>query len=147
MSVRRRSGSVVLGLLVALATLFGVACLCAGTGKAPQMRSADHAAVYGVPAPDSPGARRLAADPNGSRGQVVGANGRVIDLPCLSPGHQQCDGTPVADTPTTGPVPQPQPLGLPARVLLGPAVPPAPAPRYAPPPRPPDLHVLQVLRS
>ncbi|MEV7283523.1 hypothetical protein AB0O01_02955 [Streptomyces sp. NPDC093252] len=139
MSARRRSGSVVLGLLVALATLFGVACLCASTSapKGPhagtaQIRSADFTAVTGG---------------QGPQGFVLGANGQVLDLACLSPGHQQCDGTPVADTPTTGPVPQPQPLGLPARPAPGEAGAAPPATRYAPPPRPPDLHVLQVLRT
>ncbi|MFE2045200.1 hypothetical protein ACFXAZ_30650 [Streptomyces sp. NPDC059477] len=125
MTVRRRSGSVVLGLLVALATLFGVACLCAqANAQAGPQRSGP--AVHTVQG---------------------GQNSRVLDLICLSPGHQECDGTPAVDTPTTGPVPQPQPLGLPARVAPGPVEVPTLTVRYAPPPRPPDLHVLQVLRT
>ncbi|MFJ6661790.1 hypothetical protein ACIQNG_36380 [Streptomyces sp. NPDC091377] len=127
MTVRRRSVSMVLGLIVALATLFGVACLCAKTYP-PQYPSAD--------APTS-----VAYVTHGT------PDGQARGLACLSPGHQQCDGAPAVDTPTTGPGPQPQPLVPPALIDSRPAGVPFRSTRYAPPPRPPDLHLLQVLRT
>ena len=118
-----RTGAVALALLVVLATLLGVACLCspghAGQSEPVTIASAAH---HG---PDRPGHERA----------------------CLSPGHDHCGTKLAVDTPTTGPGPHPQPLGLPARVDSRPA-PVAPATTwYTAAPRAPDLHVLQVLRT
>ncbi|MFF4754367.1 hypothetical protein ACWD5R_24530 [Streptomyces sp. NPDC002514] len=123
MSVRRRSGGVVLGLLVALATLLGVACLCSH-GHAIQ---AEPVAVVSV-THDSP-------------------VGHVREHACLSPGHEQCGAKPAVDTPTTGPGPQPHPLGVPVQVEFRPVLALTVTARYEAAPRAPDLHVLQVLRT
>ncbi|MFF4550764.1 hypothetical protein [Streptomyces sp. NPDC001435] len=120
MSARRRTGSVVLGLLVALATVFGAVCLCA---HGPTVQPVAVLSAYDT----SDGGSRTHA--------------------CALPAHDQCGAKLAADMPTTGPGPHPQPLILPvwagARpassfklINLDPAA-----------PRAPDLHVLQVLRT
>ncbi|MFJ5265137.1 hypothetical protein ACIQAC_32205 [Streptomyces sp. NPDC088387] len=122
-AARRRTGSVVLSLLVALATFLGVACLCAH-GTAPQSESV--AVTYvDIDRPD----------------------GHRSERACLSPGHQQCGAKLAVDTPATAPAPHPHPLGLPARVDARPAPALTDVSRYTAPPRAPDLHVLQVLRT
>lgn len=123
MRLRRRSGGVVLGLLMALATLLGVACLCSH-GHAIQ---AEPVAVVSL-AHDSPG-------------------DAARDHACLSPGHEQCGAKPAVDTPATGPGPQPEPLGVPVQVDFRPVLAATVPARYEAAPRAPDLHVLQVLRT
>lgn len=112
-----------LGLLVALATLLGVACLCSH-GHAIQ---AEPVAVVSV-AHDSPG-------------------GHARERACLSPGHEQCGAKPAVATPATGPGSQPQPLGVPVQVDFRPVLARGVTARYTAVPRAPDLHVLQVLRT
>ncbi|ALV33213.1 hypothetical protein AS200_15115 [Streptomyces sp. CdTB01] len=113
----------VLGLLVALATLLGVACLCSH-GHALQ---AEPVAVASV--------------------SYDGPHHHARDHACLSPGHDHCGAKLSVDTPTTGPGPHPQPLGLPVRVDPRPILAPTATTWYAAAPRAPDLHVLQVLRT
>ncbi|MER6127205.1 hypothetical protein ABT173_32390 [Streptomyces sp. NPDC001795] len=123
MSVRRRTGAVVLGLLVALATMLGAACLCTH-GYAMQPRTVAVSSItYETP------------------------GGHARDHACLSPGHDQCGGASTAVTPTTGPGPHPQPFSPPVRLDARPASPSTTFTTYAMSPRAPDLHVLQVLRT
>jgi hypothetical protein len=111
---------VALGLLVALATVLGVACLCAyGQFSRPLVTSA----AYDV------------------------ADGHAGDHASVAPGEHRCGDQKAADTPTTGPVPQPQPVALPCRADVRPAAAPAAVLRHAAAPRAPDLHVLQVSRT
>ncbi|MEV7343882.1 hypothetical protein [Streptomyces sp. NPDC093544] len=121
MTVRRRTGSVVLGLLVALATVLGVACLCTH-GPAVQSVAAMSSAYQG---------------PAGDDREHV----------CTAPAQDQCGAQWAMDTPTTGPGPHPQPQSLPVQVDAGPARVPARTTAYGVAPRPPNLHVLQVLRT
>ncbi|MFJ2826611.1 hypothetical protein ACIPC1_03215 [Streptomyces sp. NPDC087263] len=121
MTARRRTGSVVLGLLVALATVLGVACLCTH-GPAVQPVAAMSAAYQG-PGDDDP------------------------EHVCAAPAQDRCGAQWMLDTPTTGPGPHPQPQSLPVQVGVGPARVPARTTVYGAAPRPPNLHVLQVLRT
>jgi hypothetical protein len=123
MSGRRRTGVAVLGLLVALAALLGVACLCTH-GQAMHAESVAFASVTH----DRP-------------------HGPAYDHTCLAPGHEQCSGKLAVDTPGTGPGPHPQPIALPAQGDARPASPATSITRYVARPRAPDLHVLQVLRT
>ncbi|WP_437066307.1 hypothetical protein [Streptomyces sp. enrichment culture] len=109
-----------LGLLVALATVLGVTCLCAygQFGRPPVAATA-----YDV------------------------ADGHVGHHARVAPGEHRCGDQKAADTPTTGPVPQPQPVTLPCRVDARPTAVPATAMRHGAAPRAPDLHVLQVSRT
>lgn len=121
MSSRRAAGSVVLGLLVALAAVLGVACLCTH-GHVPQSLAVSSA--YGA------------------------LDGGIPEHACASSGHGRCGTEAAADTPTTGPVPHPLPQAWPARVEVRPAAFPAAAVRKRPAaPRAPDLYTLQVLRT
>lgn len=122
MTVRRRTGSVVLGLLVALATVLGVACLCTH-GPAVQPVTAMSSTAYHGPGDDD-------------REHV-----------CAVPGSDQCGVQWAMDTPATGPGPHPHPQSLPAQVDAQPAPVPAQITAYGVAPRPPNLHVLQVLRT
>ncbi|WP_405905470.1 MULTISPECIES: hypothetical protein [unclassified Streptomyces] len=122
MTVRRRTGSVVLGLLVALATVLGVACLCTHGPAVQPVAAMSSAASHG---------------PDGDDHEHV----------CAAPGEDECGAQWVMDTPTTGPGPHPQPQSLPAQVHVRPAAVPAQTTAYGVAPRPPNLHVLQVLRT
>ena len=122
MRTRRRTGAVVLGLMVALATLLGAACLCA-RGVPPSAGHAPTAVVLDMP------------------------DQQVREHVCVSSGHDRCGGKAVVGKPSTAPGPHPQPLAPPTRVDTRPALPvPARAP-YTAEPRGPDLHALQVLRT
>lgn len=121
---RQRTACVALGLLVALATVLGVTCLCAyGQFSRPLVASTAYDVAYDM------------------------ADGHVGDHASVAPGEHRCGDQKVADTPTTGPVPQPQPVALPCRVDARPVVVAATVPRHGAAPRAPDLHVLQVLRT
>jgi hypothetical protein len=120
MIVRRQTVSVVLGLLVVLATVLGAACLCA-RGDTVQPIAAS--SVYG-------------GSGDGDREHV-----------CAVPAHDQCGAKVTVDTPTTGPGPHPQPLALPVRADVGPTSSRTVINLHPAAPRAPDLHVLQVLRT
>jgi hypothetical protein len=130
MTVRGRTGSVVLGLLVVLATMLGAACLCAqGYAMRP------------VAAVSSPSASH---QPDG------GGHGPSVDdreHACAAPGHDRCGGKAAVDTPVTRPGPHPQPQSLPAQVDTRPASVGVRTTVYGATPRPPNLHALQVLRT
>jgi len=123
MNVRRRSALVVLGLMVVLATVLGVACLCT---HSPVMRPVAAASPVSDHNSDHPEARERA---------------------CAVPGHDQCGDKTVVATPTTGPDPHPFPQVLPAYVDARPAATAAAVAAHPATPRAPDLHVLQVLRT
>ncbi|MFF8904802.1 hypothetical protein [Streptomyces olivaceoviridis] len=123
MSTRRRTASVLLGLLVVLATVFGVACLCAhGPGVRPTVAVASSS--YDVP--DHLAREHL----------------------CALPGQDHCGAKTTAATPTTGPGNHPFPQTLPTTVVDARPATAAPPVRARPAaPRPPGLHALQVLRT
>ncbi|MFD7404179.1 hypothetical protein ACFV7R_16200 [Streptomyces sp. NPDC059866] len=125
MGTRRRAASVVLGLWMALATVLGVGCLCAH-GQTYAQAVQYVAAVS--PMPDAPG-------------------DDTREHACAAPGHDQCGGGTVVDTPATGPAPHPLPQALPTRVDTRPVAAPTPVTAGPAAPRPPNLHVLQVLRT
>ncbi|MCW8380591.1 hypothetical protein [Streptomyces justiciae] len=122
MRAGRRTGAVVLGLLVALATLLGAACLCA-RGAQPAAEHAPTTVVLDLP------------------------DQQMREHVCVSSGHDRCGGKVVVGKPSTAPGPHPQPVAPPTRVFTRPALAvPARAP-YTAEPRAPDLHALQVLRT
>ncbi len=121
MRMRRRTASVVLGLMVVLATVLSAACLCA----------------YG------PVMQPVTAAPSVNHG----SSGDSRDHVCAVPGHDQCGAKTAAYTPTTGPGPHPFPQAMPARVNTRPATLPTAVAARPAAPRAPDLHVLQVLRT
>jgi hypothetical protein len=121
MRTRRRTASVVLGLMVVLATVLGAACLCAH-GPVMQPIAAATAVHHG-------------------------SSGDSRDHVCAVPGHDQCGAKTAAYAPTTGPGPHPFPQTPPARVDARPATLPTAVPARPAAPRAPDLHVLQVLRT
>ncbi|MEU3979220.1 hypothetical protein AB0F77_03775 [Streptomyces sp. NPDC026672] len=119
--------SVVLGLTMALATVLGVASLCA------------HGPVRGpVAVLSSEGAAPAAHH---------GPSGAPRAHVCPVPGHDQCGARTAAYSPTTGPGPHPFPRTPPALVDTRPAVAPTTAAARPAAPRAPDLHVLQVQRT
>lgn len=122
LGVRRRTGSVVLGLLATLATVLGMACLCSD-GHA--VRPVVVAVSAGYESPDDDAREHI----------------------CIAPGHHRCGGKATVDTPVTGPGSHPFPSTPPARVDARPALPPTPVTMRTAPARPPDLHALQVLRT
>ena len=119
MTFRWRTGAVALGLLMALATLFGVACLCVQGPATPP----EHAAVTSV------------------------TSAVAQEHVCPSPVHRRCGADAAVVAPTTGPGSHPQPLVLPTRADTRPPVAFPVGTSYAAGPRAPDLHVLQVLRT
>ncbi|WP_329342278.1 hypothetical protein OG866_39440 [Streptomyces sp. NBC_00663] len=123
MRTGRRTGAVVLGLVVALATLLGVACLCARGPQLPPEHTTVAAAFYDVP------------------------DEQEREHVCVSSGHDRCGGRAVAGKPSTGPGPHPQPLAAPTRVDTRPAVATTTRTPFTAEPRAPDLHALQVLRT
>ncbi|NUO47211.1 MAG: hypothetical protein HOV82_34870 [Streptomyces sp.] len=123
MRTGRRTGAVVLGLVVALATLLGVACLCARGLPLPPEHTAVASAAYDVP------------------------DQQEREHVCVSSGHDRCGGKAVAGKPSTGPSPHPQPLTAPTRVDTRPAVAATTRTPFTADPRAPDLHALQVLRT
>ncbi|NUR67105.1 MAG: hypothetical protein HOQ47_15195 [Streptomyces sp.] len=123
MRTGRRTGAVVLGLVVALATLLGVACLCARGLQLPPEHTAVASAAYDVP------------------------DQREREHVCVSSGHDRCGGKAVAGKPSTGPGPHPQPLTAPTRVDTRPTVAATTRTPFTADPRAPDLHALQVLRT
>ena len=127
MRMRWRTASVVLGLMVVLATVLGVACLCA------------HGPVTQSVAVMQPGTAAAAMH--------HGSSGDSPDHACAVPGHDQCGAKTTAYAPTTGPGPHPFPQTLPARVDTRPATLPTAVAAHPAAPRAPDLHVLQVLRT
>lgn len=118
MSVRRRTGAVVLGLLVALATVLGATCLCT-LGHTVQP-------VAVISAYDT-------------------SDGGAHEHACALPAHE-CGAKAAADMPTTGFGPHPQPLILPVWVDAQPTLSRLVIHLDSAAPRAPDLHVLQVLR-
>ncbi|MGW5063650.1 hypothetical protein ACWEQ2_41335 [Streptomyces sp. NPDC004096] len=122
MTLRWRTGVVVLGLLVALATVWGVACLCAPAG--PVMRPAMPTAAASTLGYENP------------------------DHVCAVPAQDHCAVKAAVSSPATSPGPQPLAHTLPTRTYAWSA--PGTAPSgvaYAVSPRPPNLHALQVLRT
>lgn len=125
--MRGSTKSVMLGLLAALATLFGMACLC----------------------PDGHAVRPVAAvslahqTPGGDVRDTRDTREHV----CASPGHHRCGGKATVDVPATGPGAHPFPPLPPALVDARRPVPPSPVTVRPAPARPPDLHVLQVLQT
>jgi len=111
---------VVLGLLLTLATVLG----CATHPAATEAEAVRHlvAAAY---APQGPSEEHV----------------------CAVPGHDRCHGGSGVIARTTPPTPHPAPLALPARVDARPATTPLSVRADPAAPRPPDLHVLQVLRT
>ncbi|NNN36293.1 hypothetical protein HLK59_39240 [Streptomyces sp. S3(2020)] len=126
-NVRRRSTSVLLGLLVALASVLGIACLCTHGHVALPVAAASTT-------PAAPTSYDIATDDTRER-------------VCASPGHDRCGGSAAVGNPTTGPGPHPVPQALPVRVDARPVALPVPADARPAAPRPPDLHTLQVLRT
>ncbi|MEV6382005.1 hypothetical protein AB0M31_21655 [Streptomyces sp. NPDC051773] len=114
-----------LGLLVALATVLGVACLC----------THGHITVAAATkTPAAPTSYDITADD-------------VSERVCAMPGHDRCGGSAAVDTRTTGPGPHPVPQALPVRVDARPAALPVPVDARPAAPRAPNLHALQVLRT
>ncbi|MFM9441628.1 hypothetical protein [Streptomyces acidiscabies] len=120
MSGPTRAASVVLGLLLALATVLG--CVM-HPGEA-----------------EAQAARRLAA-------VAYSPQTPAKEHVCPVPGHDRCHGAGGVIARTTAPTPHPAPQALPARVDARPAVAPRTVRADPAAPRPPDLHVLQVLRT
>ncbi|MET8980478.1 hypothetical protein ABZX85_33210 [Streptomyces sp. NPDC004539] len=120
MSSPRRAGAVVLGLLLAVATVLGCVMHPAET---------EAGAVRHLTA--------VAYTPQGPSKEHV----------CAVPGHDRCHGAGGVVARTTAPTPHPAPQALPARVDARPATTPLAAQADPAAPRPPDLHVLQVLRT
>ncbi|MFF6829849.1 copper resistance protein CopC [Streptomyces longwoodensis] len=120
MSVRQRTAAVVLGLLVALATVLGAACLCA------HRHTVQPVTVFSAYDTSDGGAREHA---------------------CALPAHDQCGAKAAGDMPTTGPGPHSQPLTLPAWADTRPASSRTVINQDSAAPRAPDLHALQVLRT
>jgi len=134
---------VFLGLLAALITVLGMVCY----------DTHHHQAVHPVAAVSSAQDPRDAPDAQASLDETQALSDASDSLGpdarehlCAVPDHDQCEGRAAADTPTTGPGSHPLPQATPARVEPRPAAAPAPLAgrRTA---RPPDLHMLQVLRT
>ncbi|MFI2431820.1 hypothetical protein [Streptomyces sp. NPDC018693] len=125
MSARRRATSVVVGLWLVLAAVFGVACLCTQGPSA-----------YGqVLAKGSP----TAVSPEGDTDTAERAS--------ASPGRDRCGAGAAEDTPATGPVPPPIPQAPPGRADVRAAAVSTAVMAEPAAPRPPNLHELQVLRT
>lgn len=129
---RRRAASVVLGLLVALVTVLGMVCHDTH-GQAVQPLAA-------VSSAQDP------RDALNARASLNALDAEARQHLCAAPDHDQCQGRTAADTPTTGPGSHPLPQTTPARVDIPPAAVPAPV-AARPAARPPNLHMLQVLRT
>lgn len=112
-----------LGLLVALAVVLGVAGQGGGHGEAVTTPVTAAASTHDSPATDD------------------------REHLCPAPRHDRCGADAVLGTPTTGPGPHPLPQALPARVDARPAAAPTAVPSRPGASRPPDLHMLQVLRT
>ncbi|QNP73025.1 hypothetical protein IAG44_28730 [Streptomyces roseirectus] len=115
-----RAVSVVLGLLLAVATLWG----CVMHPAEAEAETVRHLVAVAY-APQTPAKEHV----------------------CAVPGHNRCHGSSGVIARTTAPTPHPSPQALPARVDARPATIPTPAQADPAAPRPPDLHVLQVLRT
>ncbi|GAA3827069.1 hypothetical protein ACFQ0G_48910 [Streptomyces chiangmaiensis] len=122
MTLRWRTGVVVLGLLAVLATVWGLACPCAHGGPVMPPVMQTTAASTSVH--------------------------ETWDHVCAVPAQDHCTVKATVSSPVTNPGPQPLSHTLPTRTYAwaAPGAMPSGA-AYAVSPRPPNLHVLQVLRT
>ncbi len=120
MSGPTRAASVALGLLLALATVLG----CAMHPGEAEAEAARHLVAVAY-TPQTPSKEHV----------------------CPVPGHDRCHGAGGVIARTTAPTPHPAPQALPTRLDARPAAAPLAVRADPAAPRPPDLHVLQVLRT